>query len=127
MGRMIFPNLPVKDVPRTVEFWTRLGFEFNHEFSSPEAACLVINEQASVMLLSERFFHGFHDTAGHTGTEVLMGLGVESREEVDRLCDAAAANGGSADPERTGQGSMYGGCFRDLDGHIWEPLWMATS
>ena len=127
MGRMIFPNLPVKDVSRTIDFWTSLGFEFNRDFSSADAACLVVNDQASVMLLQEKFFHGFHDTTPHTGTETLLCLGVESREEVDRLCEAAAAAGATDADQRVDQGPMYGGSFRDLDGHIWEALWMATS
>lgn len=126
MARLIFPNLPVEDVEASIAFWTALGFAFNTEFSAPgQAACLVLNDSSSVMLLERDYFHSFHGTTGHTGTEVLMGLGVESREEVDRLCEAAAANGGSADTERTEQGPMYGGCFRDPDGHVWEPLFMA--
>ncbi|NYG59614.1 hypothetical protein BJ980_002537 [Nocardioides daedukensis] len=124
---MIFPNLPVKDVEKSKRFWTALGFSFNDDFSSEDAACLVINESASVMLLSERFFHGFHDTTPHTGTEILMGLGVASRDEVDRLCDAAEAAGGSDTETRVDQSPMYGGSFRDLDGHIWEPLWMEIA
>ncbi|MDT0203041.1 VOC family protein [Nocardioides sp. AE5] len=123
---MIFPNLPVKDVERAKEFWTQLGFGFNEEFSSPDAACLVINDSASVMLLAEKFFHSFHDTTPHTGTEVMLALGVGSREEVDRLCEAAVAAGGTADQTRTEDGPMYGGWFLDPDGHIWEPLWMAA-
>lgn len=127
MTRMIFPNLPVANVEASVRFWKALGFEFNTEFSAPgQAACLVINDSASVMLLQRDYFHSFHGTAAHTGVQVLMGLGVESREDVDRMCEAAGAHGGSADPDRTEQGPMYGGCFRDPDGHIWEPLWMAA-
>ena len=127
MQPMIFPNLPVRDVAESKEFWTRLGFGFNSEFSSDEAAGLVINDSASVMLLAEEFFHGFHDTTPHTGTQVLMGLGVGSREEVDRLCEAAVAAGGTAGETRSEAGPTYGGSFTDLDGHIWEPLWMAID
>ena len=89
MGRMIFPNLPVKDLPATVDFWSRLGFEFNPQFSNDDAACLVVNEQASVMLLQQDFFHGFHRTEPHTGTETLICLSAESREDVDALCERA--------------------------------------
>lgn len=127
MTTMIFPNLPVRDVARTKEFWTRLGFSFNAQFSSPEAACLEVNESASVMLLVDSFFHGFHQTHGHTGTEVLMALGVASRDEVDRLCDAAAAAGATDIEEPSDKGPMYGGAFRDPDGHIWETFWMAME
>src|SRR3546814_3011106 len=118
---MIFPNLPVKDVEKSKRFWTALGFSFNDDFSSEDAACLVINESASVMLLSERFFHSFHDTTPHTGTEILMGLGVASREEVDRPCEAATSAGGQGSSTRQEDGPTYGGSFPDPDGTRWEP------
>jgi predicted lactoylglutathione lyase len=124
MGRMIFPNLPVRDLSATVQFWSRLGFEFNEQFSNDEAACLVVNEQASVMLLEESFFHGFHQTKPHTGTEILIGLSAESREDVDILCARAREAGGTDVDVRSDTPGMYGGSFRDLDGHIWEVLWM---
>ena len=126
MARMIFPNLPVKDVAASRAFWTELGFTFNDEFCSGDAACLVINDQASVMLVREAFFHGFHDTRPHTGTEATICLSATGPEDVDRLCAAAGAAGArvagilDAPP-------MYGGSFRDPDGHIWEVLWMETS
>jgi predicted lactoylglutathione lyase len=124
MGRMIFPNLPVKDLPAATAFWRGLGFEFNEQFSSDDAACLVINEQASVMLLQQDFFHGFHSTEPHTGTEILIGLSAESRHDVDELCGRAAEAGASHVEVRSDAPGMYGGSFRDLDGHIWEVLWM---
>lgn len=124
MGRMIFPNLPVKDLPASVAFWTALGFEFNEQFSNDDAACLVINEQASVMLLQQDFFHRFHQTEPHTGTETLICLSAESRDEVDQLCAAAFAAGATDAGGFVDEPPMYGGSFRDLDGHIWEILWM---
>ncbi len=124
MGRMIFPNLAVKDLPATVTFWRSLGFEFNEQFSSDDAACMVVNEQASVMLLQQDFFHGFHQTQPHTGTETMIALSADSRGDVDELC-ARAGDAGASDVEVKDQGpGMYGGSFRDLDGHIWEILWM---
>ena len=126
MPRMIFPYLPVKDVAASRAFWTRLGFSFNEEFCSGDAACLVINDLASVMLLREGFFHGFHDTRPHTGTEAMICLTANGRGDVDRLCSRA----GEAGAEVMGtvdQPPMYGGSFRDRDGHIWEVLWVETS
>ena len=126
MPRMIFPNLPVKDVAASRAFWTELGFAFNEDFCSGDAACLVINDQASVMLLREDFFHGFHNTQPHTGTETTICLTATGRDEVDQLCATAGAAGarviGNVDDP-----PMYGGSFRDPDGHIWEVLWMETS
>lgn len=124
MNRMIFPNLPVADVAKTREFWGSLGFTFNADFSSDEAACMVINDQASVMLLQNDYFHSFHKTQPATGTETLICLTATSRAEVDELCTKAAAAGATETDERNEQGPMYGGSFRDLDGHLWEVLWM---
>lgn len=124
MGRMIFPNLPVKDLPASVAFWSSLGFDFNEQFSNDDAACMVVNEQASVMLLQQDFFHGFHQTEPHTGTETMICLSAESRADVDALCEQARAVGGTDVEVRADAPGMYGGSFRDLDGHIWELLWM---
>jgi len=126
MARMIFPNLPVKDVAAARSFWTDLGFEFNDAFCSEDAACLVINDQASVMLLREGFFHGFHDTRPHTGTETTICLTATSRQDVDELCARAGA-AGAAVTGTVDDPPIYGGSFRDLDGHIWEVLWTETS
>lgn len=124
MGRMIFPNLPVQDLPATVGFWTSLGFDFNLAFSNDEAACLVVSEQASVMLLQQDFFHGLHQTQPHTGTETMICLSAESHDDVDELCSRARAAGASDVRTRADGPGMYGGSFRDLDGHLWEVLWM---
>jgi uncharacterized protein len=124
MGRMIFPNLPVQDIPAAVAFWTELGFEFNQQFSSDDAACLVINEQASVMLLHDAYFHSFHTTTPHTGTETLICLSAESRDDVEETCARAQAAGATQVETRADGPGMYGGSFRDLDGHLWEVLWM---
>lgn len=124
MGRMICPNLPVKDIPATVAFWRSLGFEFNEQFSSDEAAAMVVNPLASVMLLQADYFHTFHATRPHTGTEALLCLSADTRDEVDRLCAAARAAGATDVETREQCPAMYGGSFRDLDGHLWEVLWM---
>ena len=124
MARMIIPNLPVRDVPLSRAFWSHLGFRFDEAFSDAGCACMVINEQASVMLVEERYFHRFHQTRPHTGTETLICLTATSREEVDELCTRAAAAGASGADHRVDEAPMYGGSFRDLDGHIWEVLWM---
>ncbi len=124
MSRMIFPNLPVADLQRTRVFWESLGFAFDPNFSDDNAACLVVNESCSVMLLRPDFFHQFHQTRPHTGTQVLMAIGAENRAEVDELCAKAAAAGATDVEPPKEQGPMYGGAFRDLDGHIWEVFWM---
>ncbi|HEU4512647.1 MAG TPA: VOC family protein [Nocardioidaceae bacterium] len=127
MGRMIFVNLPVKDLERTVHFWTGLGFTFNPQFTDDEASCMVISDDACVMLLSEKFFSSFTtrqvaDATKHT--EAILALSAETREEVDRLVDAAVTTGGSVANEAQDEGFMYGRSFHDPDGHLWEVLYM---
>ncbi|HET7356334.1 MAG TPA: VOC family protein [Nocardioidaceae bacterium] len=130
MSRMIFVNLPVKDLAKSVEFFTGLGFEFNAQFTDENATCMVVNEQACVMLLVEPFFSSFTtkdivDTVTHT--ETMIALSAESREEVDQLVDRAVAGGGRTTGHTEDHGYMYGRSFEDVDGHIWEVVWMDPS
>ena len=125
--RMIFPNLAVRDLPRTKAFFSALGFSYNAQITDDNAACLVINDSASVMLLQEEFFKGFTTRPlcnPHTHTEVLLALSCESREEVDRMVHIALANGGSAAMPPQDLGFMYSWSFYDPEGHHWEVLWM---
>ena len=127
MSRMIFVNLPVGDLQRSVDFWKGLGFDFNPQFTDDRAACMVVSDLACVMLLSEGFFSSFTrkaivDAGEHT--EAIMALSSESREEVDRLTDKALASGGSASNDPQDEGYMYSRSFQDPDGHLWEVLYM---
>lgn len=128
--RMIFLNLPVTDLDKSVTYFTELGFTFNPQFTDENATAMVVSEQAVVMLLVEPFFRTFTgqdiaDTATHT--EAIVGLSAESRAEVDALCDKAIELGGAAAGEPQDHGFMYGRSFHDLDGHLWEFLWMDQS
>ncbi|WNG17222.1 VOC family protein [Cystobacter fuscus] len=125
--RMIFVNLSVRDLKRSMEFFSRLGFEFNPQFTDEKAACMIISEQAFVMLLAEPFFKTFTknkicDTS--TQTEGLFALSCSSRAEVEQLVKTAIAAGGKPAMEPQDQGFMYGWSFYDLDGHHWEVMWM---
>ena len=130
MSRMIFVNLPVKDLGKSVEFFTGLGFSFNQQFTDENATCMVISEQACVMLLVEDFFQTFTtkaiaDTVTHT--ETMIALSAESRAEVDDLVTKALAAGGQPAGDAQDHGYMYGRSFQDPDGHIWEIIWMDPS
>ena len=130
MSRMMFVNLPVQDLAKSVDFFGSLGFEFNEQFSDDQASCLVVSEQACVMLLVAPFFSSFttKDVAdAATSTEVILAVSAESREEVDTLVDRALALGGGVAKEPTDEGFMYGRSFYDLDGHAWEVMWMDPS
>jgi uncharacterized protein len=127
MSRMIFVNLPVRDLKQTVGFWTGLGFTFNPQFTDENSTCMVISDHACVMLLTDKFFSTFTtrqvaDAAEHT--EAILALSAESREEVDRLVDTAVTTGGSAANATQDEGYMYGRSFHDPDGHLWEVLYM---
>jgi predicted lactoylglutathione lyase len=127
MSRMIFVNLPVRDLTRSVDFFGSLGFAFDQHFSDDNATCMVVSEQALVMLLVQPFFSTFttKDVAdAATQTETILGVSASTREEVDTLVDTALALGGAVAKEPSDEGYMYGRSFYDLDGHAWEVLWM---
>jgi uncharacterized protein len=126
-SRQIFVNLAVRDLSRSMEFFRKLGFQFNPKFTDDKAACMIINDGAYVMLLAEPFFRTFTkkeicDTSAHT--EGLFALSCGSRAEVDELVSKAKAAGGKHAMDPKDHGFMYGWSFYDLDGHHWEVLWM---
>jgi uncharacterized protein len=126
-SRMIFVNLPVRDLPRSKAFFARLGFTFNATFTDDNAACMVVSDQASVMLLQETYFKTFtrrEITDPKKSTGALFALSCESRAEVDELVKTALENGGAEAMPKMDRGFMYGGSFYDPDGHHWEVLWM---
>jgi uncharacterized protein len=126
-SRKIFVNLSVRDLKKSMEFFSKLGFEFNPRFTDEKAACMVLNEEAYVMLLSEPFFKTFTkrelcDTAKQT--EAILALSCISRAEVDELVKKAIDGGGKHAKYPQDHGFMYSWSFYDLDGHHWEVLWM---
>jgi uncharacterized protein len=125
--RMIFVNLPVKDLEASKRFFTALGFEFNPEFSDDQAACMVVDQNIFVMLLVEERFRDFVNgeiSDATKATEVLTCLSADSRQQVDEMVAAAIAAGGKPWKPTLEQGPMYGGSFQDLDGHVWELMYM---
>lgn|SRR3989338_7058303 len=130
MVKQIFINLPVKDLQKTVAFFTHLGFEFNPKFTDENATCMIVGENIFAMLLVEKFFKTFTPKEiadAKKSTEVLLALQVESREAVDDLIAKAIAAGGLEPRERQDHGWMYGRSFEDLNGHIWEVFFMDES
>jgi uncharacterized protein len=127
MARKIFVNLPIKDMERAQAFFRALGFDFNPQFTNEQGACMVISEDIFAMLLVEPFFQTFTKkpiSDAKKSTEVLVCLSCDSREEVDALVKKALAAGGTAPNAPQDHGFMYGHGFEDLDGHIWELVWM---
>lgn len=128
MAKMIFVNLPVKDVVRSTSFYESIGATKNPMFSDETASCLVFSDTIHVMVLSHEKFSQFTPKKiadAHTSSEVLICLSADSKTEVDDTVDKAAKAGGRADPaQKQDYGFMYGRSFEDLDGHIWEIMWM---
>ena len=127
MATKIFVNLPVKDLNRTVEFFTKLGFTFNPQFTDENATCMIIGEDIYVMLLVERFFKTFIkkeicDVA--KDAEVIVALSAESREKVDQMMNRVLEAGGKESRDPQDHGWMYGRSFQDIDGHLWEIIYM---
>jgi uncharacterized protein len=127
MTTQIFVNLPVKDLSRTVEFFNRLGFTFNPQFTDENATCMIINDNIFVMLLVEKFFKTFTkkeicDTTKNT--EVIIALSTESREKVDEMMQNVFEAGGKESREPQDHGWMYGRSFQDINGHLWEIIYM---
>jgi len=123
----IFVNLPVKDLQASIEFFSKIGFEFNPQFTDDNATCMVINDHIFVMLLVEGFFKTFtkKEIADATkSTEVIVALSADSREQVDEIVNKALVAGGTTPNEPTDHGFMYGRSFQDLDGHLWELIYM---
>ena len=127
MATKIFVNLPVRDLKRSMEFFEKLGFSFNPQFTDETAACMVVSEDIFVMLLTHKKFKAFTPKQicdATQSTEVLVALSAESREKVDELVRKAVAAGGTTYNKPKDYGFMYGHGFQDLDGHIWETFYM---
>ncbi len=131
MSTRIFVNLPVKDLQRSMSFFSHLGFSFNPQFTDEKAACLVISDGSIyAMLITEEFFKTFTKkplSDATKSTEVLIAMDAESRTEVDGMVRKAVEAGGSVYMEAQDHGWMYGHSFADPDGHQWEILYIDES
>jgi uncharacterized protein len=127
MPTKIFVNLPVKNLDKSMEFFQRLGFSFNPQFTDETAACMVISDDIYAMLLTHKKFREFtkKEIADATKTtEVLTALSMDSRAQVDSFVDMALASGATKAREPADHGFMFERSFNDLDGHIWEIFYM---
>ena len=130
MATKIFINLPVKDLNRSVDFFTKLGYKFNPKFTNEKATCMIIGDDIFVMLLVEDFFKTFTKKQvadANKTTESIICLSADSKEKVDELVKKAVDAGGTSPNAKQDQGFMYGHGFQDLDGHLWEVMWMDSA
>lgn len=126
-SRKIFVNLPVQDLDKSVAFFTELGFTFNPQFTDDQATCMILSDEAFVMLLVASRFKDFIkkdicDSTSHA--EAIFALSADSKAEVDDMVEKALAAGGAPSNDKMDLGFMYGWSFQDLDGHLWEVMYM---
>jgi uncharacterized protein len=129
-SRMMFVNLAVDDLDRSVAFFKKLGFTFDQRFTDETATAMIVNDQAVVMLLVQDRFKDFTEKEladPGVATEAIMAVSASSRDDVDALADKALEIGGAPANEPMDMGFMYGRSFQDPDGHIWEIVWMDPS
>ena len=130
MATKIFVNLPVQNLPLSMDFFKGLGYNFNQQFTDDSAACMVISEDIYVMLLTHPKFQEFTPKKvvdAKQSTEVLVCLSADSRDAVDKHMEKALKAGAHEPRGPQDYGFMYGRSFEDLDGHIWEVMWMDES
>ena len=129
-NKKIFVNLPVKNLNKSIEFFSKLGFSFNPQFTNEKATCMIIAENIFAMLSAEKFFKTFTKkdiVDASICTEVFISLSVDSKEEVDALISKALAAGGKTPNEPDDRGYMYSWGFEDLDSHAWDIFFMDPS
>ena len=130
MTTKIFVNLPVKDLKRSMEFFTKLGYKFNPQFTDETAACMIVSDDIYVMLLTHPKFKEFTPKAicdATKSTEVLVCLSCESRDSVNDMVRNAVAAGGTTYAQSKDYGFMYQHGFQDLDNHMWELIYMEPN
>lgn len=130
MATKMFVNLPVKDLDQSIDFFTKLGFSFNAQFTDKTATCMIVSEENFVMLLTHDKFKAFTPKEicdATKSSEVLIALSLENREKVDEMVRKAVAAGGTTYNEPQDHGFMYSHGFQDPDGHIWEVFYMDPS
>ena len=118
--------MPIADLKKSVEFFTKLGFTFNAQFTDEASTCMIIGPNMFAMLCEHEKFKGFIDKpiAEKTATEMIVSLSCESKEEVTRLAEAAFAGGARKVNEQEDHGFMFSWGFEDHDGHLWDLFWM---
>lgn len=130
MSKEVFINLPVKSLERSVEFYTKLGFSFDKQFTNEDATMMIVNDKASVMLLTEKFFQSFTKKPigdAEKAPEVIVALAADSKEEVDNQATKVENAGGKIVDRFTEPAEMYGIRFEDPDAHLWEIFFMDMS
>ena len=130
MTTQIYVNLPVRDLDKSIAFFTQLGYKFNPQFTDQNATCMIVGESIFVMLLVEKFFQTFTPKQicdASKSTEVILCLSSNSRDAVDEMVRDAVAAGAKTPNKPIDHGFMYQHGFQDLDGHLWEIMFRVPT
>lgn len=130
MHSQIFVNLPVKDLKRSIDFFTKVGYTFNPQFTDDNATCMILGDNLFVMLLTEKFFGSFTNKAicdTSRANEALTCVACNSKAQVDELVAKARAAGARVPRQAQDHGFMYAHGYEDLDGHTWELVHMSGA
>jgi predicted lactoylglutathione lyase len=131
VAKQIFVNMAVRDLKQSTAFYEAIGATKNPQFSDETASCMVFSDTIHVMLLTHAKWATFTNKPivdSHRESEVSLCISADSAQAVDTMIEAAAANGGKADTNpKQDHGFMYGRSFEDLDGHVWEPMYVDLS
>ena len=128
MSKMIFVNLPVRDLKASTAFYSALGGVLNPQFSGEKSSCMMLSDTIFVMLLTHEHYRQFTQRPigdARRQSQALIALSAESRDAVSATVEKAASAGGRADPNPAqDHGFMFGRSFEDPDGNVWEIMWM---
>lgn len=130
MADMIFINIPIRNLAASMAYYKALGFDHNPQFTDETAACIVISETIFVMVLTHDKFKQFSSNPipdPKAQTQALYALSRDSRDAVDAIAEAGLAAGGSEYRPAQDMGFMYSRAIADVDGHVWEYVWMDMS
>jgi predicted lactoylglutathione lyase len=131
MSKQIYLNIPIKDLKRSTEFFTALGYTFNAQFTNEKATAMVVSPDITIMLLTEEFYKTFMKNKEIADTsktnEMIIAVNAESREKVDEMVNKAFELGAKPVNDKYDYGWMYGWSFEDLDGHVWEIIYIDES
>jgi predicted lactoylglutathione lyase len=128
MSKMIFVNLPVRDLKASTAFYIALGATLNPQFSGEKSSCMMLSDTIGVMLLTHEHYRQFTQRPigdARRESHALLALSVESRDAVNATLSQATGAGGSADPNPPqDHGFMFSRSVEDPDGNVWEIMWM---
>jgi hypothetical protein len=131
MSKMIFVNLPVRDLPASTSFYLALGGTLNPQFSGEQSSSIMFSDAIGVMLLTHDHYRQFTQRPigdARRESQAMIALTADSKDGVNAMLAKAVGAGGRADPNPPqDHGFMYGRSVEDPDGYVWEIMWMDAA